>query len=133
MIDPDLAARMQSTAEAYRNNRPDAYFDAFAEDATILIGGRGRASKQIYRTVWERVIGAGGGVTAYGVEDEEFRISASGEAVVVTFRMLVGYRGMVPGAPEQETGHRFSVTEVWFRTAEGWKIAHMDWFDAPDA
>ncbi len=133
MIDPDLEARMQATAEAYRNNKPGAYFDAFADDATILIGGRGRASKQIYRAIWERVTGAGGGVTTYAVEDEQRRVSTSGEAVVVTFRMLVGYRGMVPGMPDQETDHRFSVTEVWFRTEDGWKIAHMDWFDAPDA
>lgn len=131
MRQDDIAIQVRALIDAYRANDLTAYFGAIADDATVLIGGKGRADKQMYERMWTSVIEAGGGVVSAEIGDLQVRTAASGDAGVATFMMEVTYRGLVPGDPAQLVERKLALTEVWFKAGDRWSVAHMDWFDQP--
>lgn len=126
-----IQAQVQRCLAAYRANDLAAYFGCIADDATVMIGGKGRANKAMYQAVWRPVVEAGGGVVDAEVEDLQVRAAPSGDAGVATFFLNVSYRGIVPGQPDAVVKKRLAMTEAWFKTGDTWQLSHVDWFDAP--
>ena len=131
MSDVEIQAQVQRFLSAYRANDLAKYFGCVADDATVTIGGKGRASKQLYQGMWTSVVSAGGGVVSADIEDLQVRVGPSGDAGVASFVMNAAYRGMVPGEPDKVLQKKLVLTEVWFKSGDQWRIAHIDWFDAP--
>lgn len=129
----EIETQVRTTLAAYQANNLGAYFGVMAEDATVLIGGKGRASRQMYQQMWTGVVAAGGGVVAASIEDLQVRAAPSGDAGVASFVMNADYKGLVPGEPDKVVSRRIALTEVWFKSGAGWTMAHMDWFDVPAA
>lgn len=133
MNDKEIETQVRKTLAAYQANDLDTYFGVMAEDATVLIGGKGRASRQIYMGMWSGIVAKGGGVVSAELEDLQVRSAPSGDAGVATFVMNVTYRGLSSDNPDALLDRRIAMTEVWFKTQDRWSMAHMDWFDVPKA
>lgn len=133
MSESIIHAQLESALAAYRANDLAAYFGAVAGDATILVGGVGRVSKQVYHDKWSGVIASGGGVAALAIDDLQIRVSEQGDAGVATFVMKVDYKGLVAQAPDQLLSKTLASTEVWFKAGSRWQIAHLGWFEIPQA
>jgi ketosteroid isomerase-like protein len=111
--------------DAYLQNDLDRYFGFYAEGASLLFDS-GRSTLSSYRDSWYELIDSGGGVRKNTISDLRIQMSPSGDAAVATYQLEVETE--YPGNELSiETAHE---TDVWFKTAEGWRIAHVHYTSA---
>jgi ketosteroid isomerase-like protein len=119
---------VEATARAYEANDHRQYFSYFADDITIMNGGKTRWIKKDYVDRWGPLIEKGGGVASLKIEDLQLRANPSGDAVVATFLMpVVSRKPGIASVPDAAPDLVYLMTEVWFRRDRTWTMIHMDW------
>lgn len=106
--------------DAYLENDLAVYFGYYAEDATLWFNS-GRTTVPSYRESWYKLIEAGGGVRENTISDITIQMSPDGDAAIATYQVDVATQS--PGGSISST-HAHE-TDVWFRTGDGWRVAHV--------
>lgn len=111
--------------DAYLQNDLEEYFAFYADDASLWFNS-GRSTLSAYRESWYELIDSGGGVRKNTISDLRIQMSPGGDAAIATYQLEVetAYPGNTVSI---ETAHE---TDVWFKTADGWRIAHVHYTSA---
>ena len=113
--------------EAYLQNDLDRYFAFYADDATLWFNS-GRSKLTAYRDSWYKLIGAGGGVRKNTLSDIRVQMSPGGDTAIATY--LVEVATEYPG--NTLSSQKAHETDVWFKTDDGWRIAHVHYTSGDD-
>jgi ketosteroid isomerase-like protein len=113
---------------AYAANDLDRYFGFYAEDA-ILWFPEGRTDVPAYKKEWTEYIKGGAALEQAKLSDLHIRVSALGDTAIASYLLHVRTRA----ADKSVTDEDFQETDVWFKTAAGWKITHVHYSPAPKA
>jgi ketosteroid isomerase-like protein len=105
---------------AYLQNELDKYFDFYADDATLWFNS-GRSTLESYRDGWYKLIDSGGGVRKNTISDIRIQMSPKGDAAIATYQVEVHTE--YPG--NRLSSQQAHETDVWFKTADGWRISHV--------
>jgi ketosteroid isomerase-like protein len=110
---------------AYTDNDLDKYFSYFSDDA-ILWFPEGRTDIPNYKKEWTEFIKSGGRILAGTVSDLHVRFSPQGDTAVASYLLHLKTKE----ADTKVTDEVFQETDIWFKAAEGWKIAHVHYSTA---
>jgi ketosteroid isomerase-like protein len=124
----DIRQLEQDFNAAYAANDLDKYFAYYSDDA-ILWFQDGRTDIPSYKKEWTEFIKSGGQIQAGTVSDMHIRFSPQGDAVIASYLLHLKTKK----ADQKVTDEVNQETDVWFKTAGGWKIAHVHYSDAPAA
>jgi ketosteroid isomerase-like protein len=113
---------------AYAANDLDKYFGFYADDA-ILWFPEGRTDVPAYRKEWTEYIKGGAALDEAKLSDLHIRLSPLGDTAIASYLLHVRTRA----ADKSVTDEDFQETDVWFKTAAGWKITHVHYSPAPKA
>lgn len=113
--------------DAYLQNDLDRYFDFYADDATLWFNS-GRSTLSSYRDFWSNLIGSGGGIRKNTISDLRIQMSPSGDAAIATYEVEV--QTQYPG--NELISQKAHESDVWFKTANGWRISHVHYTTASD-
>ncbi|MGD0492339.1 MAG: nuclear transport factor 2 family protein [Steroidobacteraceae bacterium] len=113
---------------AYAANDLDKYFGYYADDA-ILWFPEGRTDVPAYKKEWTEYIKGGAALEQAKLSDLHIRLSPLGDTAVASYLLHVRTRA----ADKSVTDEDFQETDVWFKTAGGWKITHVHYSPAPKA
>jgi ketosteroid isomerase-like protein len=111
---------------AYAANDLDKYFGYYTDDA-IFWFPEGRTNLPAYRKEWTETIHGGTSLQEAKLSDFHVRVSPQGDTAIASYQLHVKTR-----APDKSvTDEDFQETDVWFKTAAGWKITHVHYSSAP--
>ena len=116
----EIRALVVEFNDAYLANELDEYFNFYADDATLWFNS-GRSTVRSYRDSWYKLIGSGGGVRKNTLSDIRIQMSPGGDAAVVTYKVEV----QTEYPDDRLSSVNAHETDVWFKTANGWRIAHV--------
>lgn len=106
---------------AYERNDLEAYFGAYAEDATVQWWPEGRRPVADYRGSWERLIGSGAKVVRNRVHDLEVRLAPGGEAAFASYRVEL----VMQAADGKRSEEQALETDVVHRIDGRWRVVHV--------
>lgn len=111
---------------AYAANDLDKYFGFYADDAVFWFP-EGRTDVPKYRKEWGEFLQSGGAIQAATLSDVHIHFSPGGDAAVASYVLHLTTR------ESNKTVHTedHQETDVWFKTAGGWKITHVHYSDVP--
>jgi len=112
---------------AYAANDLDKYFGYYSGDA-ILWFPEGRTDLPSYKKEWTEFVKSGGKMLAGTVSDMHMRFSPQGDTAIASYVLRV----KTLEANQKVTDEMFQETDVWFKAAGGWKIAHVHYSPAPE-
>jgi ketosteroid isomerase-like protein len=113
---------------AYAANDLDKYFGYYADDAVLWFQD-GRTDIPSYKKEWTAFIKSGAQIQAGTTSDMHIRFSPQGDAAIASYLLHLKTKK----ADQKVTEEVFQETDVWFKTAGGWKITHVHYSDAPAA
>jgi ketosteroid isomerase-like protein len=113
---------------AYAANDLDKYFGFYADDA-LLWFPEGRTNVPAYQKEWTEYIKGGAALEQAGLSDLHIRVSPGGDTAIASYLLHVRTRA----ADKSVTDEDFQETDVWFKTAAGWRITHVHYSPAPKA
>jgi ketosteroid isomerase-like protein len=113
---------------AYAANDLDKYFGFYADDA-LLWFPEGRTNVPAYQKEWTEYIKGGAALEQAGLSDLHIRVSPRGDTAIASYLLHVRTRA----ADKSVTDEDFQETDVWFKTAAGWRITHVHYSPAPKA
>ena len=113
---------------AYAANDLDKYFGYYADDA-ILWFPEGRTDVPAYHKMWTAYITGGARLQSCTLSDYHSKFSPKGDAAIASYLLRV----KTLEADKKVTDELFQETDVWFKTATGWKIAQVHYSPAPHA
>jgi ketosteroid isomerase-like protein len=113
---------------AYAANELDRYFGFYADDA-ILWFPEGRTDVPAYKKEWTEYIKGGAALERAKLSDLHLRVSPLGDTAIASYLLQVRTREGNKSVTDEE----FQETDVWFKTAAGWKITHVHYSPAPKA
>lgn len=105
---------------AYEKDDLGAYFSYYADGATLWFI-TGRVKLEDYERDWHQLVEGGGEVEKATVSDLRVQVGPGGDTAVATYVLDVVTRY---GDGRRVTEQAWE-TDVWFRTAGTWKIAHI--------
>ena len=105
---------------AYFANDLDKYFDYYSDEA-ILWFPDGRTDIPAYKKQWSDFIKSGGQVQSGAISDVHIRFSPQGDAGIASYLLHLKTRQ----ADKKVLDEVYQETDVWFKAAGGWKIAHV--------
>jgi ketosteroid isomerase-like protein len=111
---------------AYAANDLDKYFAYYADDA-ILWFPEGRTDLPAYKKEWTETIKTGTSLEQAKLSDLHVRMSPLGDTAIASYQLHV--KTHMPD--KSVTDEDFQETDVWFKTAAGWKITHVHYAPAP--
>ena len=113
---------------AYAANDLDKYFGYYAEDA-IFWFPEGRTDVPKYKKEWSEFLKGGGAIEAGTLSDMHIRFSPHGDAAIASYILHLTTQ------EANKTVHTedHQETDVWFKSADGWKIGHVHYSDVPVA
>jgi ketosteroid isomerase-like protein len=111
---------------AYGANDLDKYFGFYADDA-ILWFPEGRTDVPAYKKEWTDYIKSGAALEQAKLSDLQVRVSPQGDGAIASYVLHVRTRA----ADRSVTDEDFQETDVWFKTAAGWKLTHVHYSPAP--
>jgi ketosteroid isomerase-like protein len=111
---------------AYAANDLDKYFGYYSEDA-VLWFPEGRTDVPSYRKMWTAYIKGGARLQSAELSDYHVKISPQGDEATASYLLRV----KTLEADKKKTDELFQETDVWFKTAGGWKLAHVHYSNAP--
>ncbi len=123
----EIRALVVEFNDAYLQNELDKYFDFYADDATLWFNS-GRSALTAYRNSWHKLIDSGGGVRKNTLSDIQIQMGPGGETAIATY--LVEVETEYPG--NKLSSQKAHETDVWFRTADGWRISHVHYTSHDD-
>jgi ketosteroid isomerase-like protein len=113
---------------AYGVNDLGKYFSYYADDA-ILWFPEGRTDIPSYKKEWTEFIKSGGKILACTVSDMHIRFSPQGDTAIASYLLRV----KTQATDKKVTDEIYQESDVWFKTAGGWKIAHVHYSPAAAA
>ena len=119
-VEDEVRATVEAFNEAYATNDVAAYFDFYADDATVFFYGD-RVDMAAYEKDWYALMEAGGGVEVNTISDLVIQIMP-GDAVAITTYFVNNTTRSAEG--EIETINAFE-TDVWRKTDGEWKIVSL--------
>jgi ketosteroid isomerase-like protein len=105
---------------AYAANDLDKYFGYYSGDV-ILWFPEGRTDLPSYKKEWTEFVKSGGKILAGTVSDMNIRFSPQGDSAIASYLLRV----KTQGTDKKVTDEVFQETDVWFKAAGSWKIAHV--------
>ena len=114
---------------AYGDNRVEAYFSNYADDAMLYFDGQ-RQTKSGYHTMWSELINGGAAVEKNDLSDIQVRVLPGGDAAVATY--FIDYQ--LRGADGSVSTAKAFETDVWQMIDGKWKIValHYSEFESGD-
>ena len=122
----DITQLEQDFNAAYAANDLDKYFGYYSDDA-VLWFQEGRTDIPRYKKEWAEFIKSGGKIQAGTTSDMHIRFSPQRDAAIASYLLHLTTKK----ADQTVANEVFQETDVWFKTAAGWKIAHVHYSDAP--
>jgi ketosteroid isomerase-like protein len=113
---------------AYAANDLDKYFGYYSDDAVLWFQD-GRTDIPSYKKEWTAFIKSGAQIQAGTTSDMHIRFSPQGDAAIASYLLHLKTKK----ADQTVADEVFQETDVWFKTAGGWKITHVHYSDAPAA
>jgi ketosteroid isomerase-like protein len=110
---------------AYFANDLDKYFAFYADDA-ILWFPEGRTDIPSYKKEWAEFIKSGGGIQEGSMSDMHVRFSPLGDTAIASYLLHLKTRQ----ADKKVLDEVYQESDVWFKAAGGWKIAHVHYAPA---
>ena len=111
---------------AYAANDLDKYFGYYADDA-VLWFPEGRTDVPSYKKMWTAYIKAGAQLKSAELSDYHVKLSPQGDAATASYVLRV----KTLEANKKMTDETFQETDVWFKAAGGWKVAHVHYSNTP--
>lgn len=111
---------------AYAANDLDKYFGYYSDDA-VLWFPEGRTDVASYKKMWTAYIKNGAQLKSAELSDYHVKISPQGDAAIASYLLRV----KTLEANKKMTDELFQESDVWFKTAGGWKVAHVHYANAP--
>ena len=112
---------------AYAANDLDKYFGYYSNDA-ILWFLEGCTDVLSYRKMWTEYIKGGAKLQSAVLSDMHVELSPQGDAAIASYVLRV----KTLEANQKVTDEIFQETDVWFKVAGGWKVAHVHYSPAPE-
>ena len=122
----DIEQLEQDFNAAYAANDLDKYFGYYTDD-TIFWFPEGRTDVPAYEKEWNEFLHSGGGIEAGVVSDLHIAFSPQGDTAIASYVLRLTQRE----ADAKVHTDDFQESDVWFKTASGWKIAHVHYSAAP--
>jgi len=122
----DIRQLEQEFNAAYAANDLDKYFGYYADDA-VLWFPEGRTDVPSYRKMWTDYIKGGAKLQSATLSDTHIKLSPQGDTAIASYVLRV----KTLEANQKVTDEMFQETDVWFKTAGAWKIAHVHYSPAP--
>ena len=119
-VEDDVRATVEAFNEAYATNDVAAYFNFYADDATVFFFGE-RVDMAAYEKDWYALMEAGGGVEVNTMSDLVIQIMPGDEVAITTYFVHNTTRS---AEGEVETINAFE-TDVWRKTDGEWKIVSL--------
>ena len=113
---------------AYLSNDLPAYFAYYADDFVQWLP-EGRTDLEKYKKDWTAYVGAGNKVAGVEIRELVVRVDAAEDSAVASYTLYVKTK-LADGKVTEEENQE---TDVWFKKAGTWKIAHVHYSDAPKA
>jgi ketosteroid isomerase-like protein len=111
---------------AYFANDLDKYFGFYSNDA-ILWFPDGRTDIPAYKKEWTEFIKSGGRIQSGALSDLQIRFSPRGDAAIASYLLHV----KTQQTDKKVLDEVYQESDVWFKAAGGWKIAHVHYSPAP--
>jgi len=124
----DIRQLEQDFNAAYAANDLDKYFSYYSDDAVLWFQD-GRTDIPSYKKEWSEFIKSGGQIQAASLSDLHIRFSPQADAAIASYLLHLKTKK----ADQKITDEVFQETDVWFKKAGTWKIAHVHYSDAPTA
>lgn len=118
-IKEEVRAAVEGFNASYENNEVAAYFDYYADDATVFFYGE-RQDMAAYRVQWDAMMEAGGGVEVNKMSDLIIQILAKDIAVTTAF---IHNKTRSPEGEVEEI-NAFE-TDVWRKIDGEWKVVSL--------
>jgi ketosteroid isomerase-like protein len=122
----DIQQLEQEFNAAYAANDLDKYFAYYTDDA-IFWFPEGRTDVPSYRKMWTESVKSGAGITEATLSDLHIRFSPLIDTAIASYQLHVKTRE----TDKSITDENFQETDVWFKIAGQWKIAHVHYSAAP--
>lgn len=110
---------------AYAANDLGKYFGYYSGDA-VLWFPEGRTDIPSYKKEWTEFIQSGGQILAGTVSDMHIRFSPQGDTAIASYLLRV----KTQATGKKVTDEVYQETDVWFKAAGAWKIAHVHYSPA---
>jgi ketosteroid isomerase-like protein len=105
---------------AYAANDIEKYFGYYADDA-VLWFPEGRTDIPSYKKEWTAYLKTGAQIQAAVMSDSHVRFSPQGDTAIASYLLHL----KTQEADKKVKDEIFQETDVWFKTAAGWKITHV--------
>lgn len=125
-IQKEILRLEQDYNDAYAANDLPKYFGYYAEDA-ILIFYNKRTSLADYRKEWTGSVKTEP-IESVKLSDVVIRVAPSGDTAIASYQIDVRTRHAAGKSTDE---HAFE-TDVWFKRAGNWSIAHVHYSTKPD-
>lgn len=110
----------------YAANDLDKYFGYYSDDA-VLWFPEGRTDIPSYKKEWTQFVKSGGGIKDAKLSDLQVRLSPQGDAAIASYLLHVKTQQV----DKKVLDEVYQETDVWFKAAGGWKIAHVHYAQPP--
>jgi ketosteroid isomerase-like protein len=126
--DPKADIRQLETEfnAAYAANDLHKYFGYYSDDA-VLWFPEGRTDIPSYQKEWTEFVKSGGGIKDAKLSDLQVRLSPQGDAAIASYLLHVKTQQV----DKKVLDEVYQETDVWFKAAAGWKIAHVHYAQPP--
>ena len=122
----EVRAAIVAFNQAYEKNQLDQYFSYYGANASLVFYFE-RTSLEDYKKMWRQLIADGGGVEKNLISDLQVVANPSGDTAFATYFLQVDTR-QPDGKVNKEQANE---TDVWFKTADGWRLAHLNYSAQP--
>jgi ketosteroid isomerase-like protein len=110
---------------AYFANDLGKYFAFYADDA-VLWFPEGRTDIPSYKTEWTAFIKSGGRIQQGSMSDVHIRFSPLGDTAIASYLLHL----KTLQSDKKVLDEVYQESDVWFKTAGGWKIMHVHYSPA---
>ena len=111
---------------AYAANDLDKYFGYYSGD-TILWFPEGRTDLPSYKKEWTEFVKSGGRILTCTMSNTQIRFSPQGDTAIASYLLHV----KTQGTDKKVADEVYQESDVWFKAAGGWKIAHVHYSHNP--
>ncbi len=118
-VEAEIEAALDGFNKAYATNDVAAYFDYYADDATVFFSGE-RQDLAVYEEQWHALIDSGDGVLLNEMSDIVIQVLPGGNVAISTY--FVTNKARYDG---QVANLRAFETDVWNKIDGEWKVVSL--------